>query len=289
MVYLESLVAIIVDQPIDSLQHLLPFATLTQGQRVYPNPCTGISTPLYIYLANTAMLIRQRRHLISRREWRSDIDLEISRSARKLYALVLSHRPPSATLVDDTQDVNTPLTHLFAIDTMLRLVILLELVQVFPEVVSQGHPTREVRQTSLDLAIAILTIVSDLPESSGANIMLSIPLLSAGSALQPIEGVSMDIHQGYDLGSNCLDGLCGQIATLMHRPATIQSWRDRVTWRVERLYHRVSVAPVKRISALLEAVWRQADEANRSDISISGNNVHWMDVMIEGGLETLFG
>lgn len=289
MVHQECLLSIIIDQPVESLQYLLRFATLVQEQRVYPHPFTGISTPLFVYLAESLALVRQKRNLMSREERGSNFDLQLSKRVRELYMLVLAHQPPLVTSVDDTQDLNTPLPHLFAVDAMLRLVILLELIQSFPEVIIGDAPTRQVRQTSLDLAIAILTIASDLPEPSGANNMTSIPLLSAGSALQSAESTPRNIHQGYDLSANSLDGLRGQIAALMHRPATLQMWRDQVSWRVERLHSRVSVAPVKRISAILEAVWQQADKAANSDTCTSRNMVHWMDVMTEGRLETLFG
>ena len=289
MVYLECLISIVINQPVESIQYLLPFVTLTQEQRVYPNPSTGISTPLFIYLAKSVTLVRQKRNLIAREERGSDLDLRISRSARELYVLVLAHRPPLVASVDDTQDTNTPITHLFATDTILRLVILLELMQGFPEIILYNDSTREARQTILDLAIAVLTIVSDLPESSGANMMLAIPLLSAGSALQSLESTPRNIDQGYNLSSDCLNTLCGQIAALMRRPATLQMWRDQVAWHVERLHHRAGVAPVRRISEILEAVWRQADEVSNVGACASAPMVHWMDVMIEGGLETLFG
>lgn len=289
MAYLECLASIIVDQPVESLNYMVRFATLTQGRRVYPNPWTGISTPLFIYLAGTATLVRRKRRLVSLGGQCSDVDLELTRSARELYGLVLAHHPPSAISVDDTQDANTPLAHLFVMDTVFRLVILLELTQDFPEVITHDQPLREVRQASLDLAIAVLTMVSDLPESSGANIMLSVPLLIAGSALQTVEPISRNIHYRYDLSSTSFDALCGQIAALKHCPATLRMWRGQVTWRLEQLYHRVGLAPVKRVIAILEVVWHRADKASDSGTSSSGTLVHWMDVMTEERLETLFG
>ncbi|USP81286.1 uncharacterized protein yc1106_08560 [Curvularia clavata] len=137
------------------------------------------------------------------------MDLEITRRARALYEVVLAYRPPSATSVDDTQDSSTPIAHLLVMNTIFRLVVLLELTRVFPELITHGQSMREVSQSQLDLAIAVLTMVADLPESSGANLMLTIPLLSAGSALQDIESVPKDIHHSYDLNATSFDVLCG--------------------------------------------------------------------------------
>jgi hypothetical protein len=289
MTYLECLTSIIVDQSAESLDYLHRFATLVPGQRVYPNPWTGISTPLFIYLAEAATIIRRQLRFLSQAKQCSAPDAEITSSASKLYRSVLAYRPPLVTAVDDTQDANTPLTHLFAMDTIYRLVILLELTQFFPEIVARDSPKRGVLQLTLDLAIAILTIVSDLTETSGANVMLTIPLVSAGSALQTIESSPRDIDHGYDLDSESFDTLCGQITALKYRPAILQAWRNQVAGWVERLYSRVGLASVKRMSVLLEAVWQRADEANDPGKVATGSMIHWMNVMIEDGLETLLG
>lgn len=289
MAYLECLASIIVDQPLESLDYMARFATLTQGRRVYPNPWTGISTPLFIHLARSATIVRRKRRLVSVRGRGSDVDLELTRSARELYELVLAHRHPSTTSVDDTQDANTPIAHLFVIDTIFRLVIILELIQNFPEVVTNDHTLLKAQPVGVDLAIAILNMVSELPESSGTNVMLSVPLLVAGSALQTTQSITRNIHHHYDLNSTSFDALCGEIAALKHCPATLRMWRGQVAWRLEQLYHRVGLAPVKRVSAILEVVWHRADEASEFGTFSSDTLVHWMDVMTEEKLETLFG
>ncbi|KAK6008138.1 hypothetical protein QM012_000041 [Aureobasidium pullulans] len=63
MAFLECLASIIIDQPIDVLQYLRPFTRIAEDQRIYPNPWTGVSTPLFIILAEVATLIRQKRNL----------------------------------------------------------------------------------------------------------------------------------------------------------------------------------------------------------------------------------
>ncbi|KAF2993857.1 hypothetical protein E8E13_000611 [Curvularia kusanoi] len=283
MVYFECLTSIIVDQPSHSLNYLFRFARPSQGQRFYPNPWTGISTPLFVYLAATAALLRRRRCWELHSGKHSFMDTDIIETARELLDSVLAHESPMMASVDDTQDASTPLGHLFAVDAIFRLVILLELIQAFPDLVADHHSNRV-----LDLAIAILIIISDLPESSGVNVMLSIPLLSAGSALQASKSITGSVEQLYDLNSTSFCALFDQVATILHHPFALQTWRDQVTWRFERMYHRVGLAPVKRVRSLLDAVWFRADETNNIP-TIHSDKVHWMDVMAKEGLETLFG
>lgn len=289
MAYLECLASIITDQPLASLKYLRRFAMLTQEQKVYPNPWTGISTPLFIYLAASAALIRHKRCRRSEDEQYPETDSELASQARELYGQVLAHRTPAESTVEDTQDENTPVTHLLLVDAIIRLVILLELTQVFPELIGLDRSPSELRKSSLNLAIAVLSLVAELPISSGVNIMLSIPLLSAGSALQAIESVPKNNGYSCDLTSDSLDALCGQVTALKHRPAVLQIWRSQVVQRFEQLYHRVKLAPVKRLLFILEAVWCRADEASTSDTFTAGTLIYWMDVMTEEGLESLFG
>lgn len=289
MAYLECLVSVLVDQPVQSLSYLLRFLTLSPTSRVYPNSWTGVSTPLFICLAETATLLRLKRASSSRGRQCSGLDSITTQSARELYERVLAYRSPVATLVDDTQDSSTPITHLLAVDTMLRLTILLELTQAFPGIIANDRSLRDARHSGLDLAIAVLTLVSDLPESSGANVMLSFPLLCAGSALQAIEAVPRNITDGYNLNADRFDVLCYQVDALVRRPAVLHGWRNQVLWRLERLYDRVDLAPVKHMIRILEAVWDRADSTDNSRISPPNKIIHWMDVMTEEALETLLG
>lgn len=289
MAYLECLASIITNQPLESLRYLHRFAMMTQGQKVYPNPWTGISTPLFIYLAASATLIRHKRCRRLDSGQHQETDLGLASHARELYGQVLAHRTPADSTVEDTQDDVTPVTHLVLVDAIFRLVILLELTQVFPELIKLDRSPCELRKSSLNLATAVLGLIAELPTSSGVNIMLSIPLLSAGSALQAIEGVPKNKNYSCDLASESFDALCGRVTALMHRPAVLQIWRSQVVQRYEQLYHRVKLAPVKRSLSIMEAVWCRADKASTSDTFIPGTLIYWMDVMTEEGLETLFG
>ncbi|KAH0336024.1 hypothetical protein KCU81_g8752, partial [Aureobasidium melanogenum] len=299
MAFLECLASIIIDQPIDVLKYLQPFANVAEGQRIYPNPWTGVSTPLFIILAEVATLIRQKRNLkaLSSAESPADslsgLDEKMNKHAAQLFASALAHRTPARAKMEETKDSKTPLDHLIGMDCIFRFVILLELSQIFPDVVLSNdtqildttETQREAEKVALNFAIAALRLISDLPKTSGTLIMLTIPLVSAGSTLQNLESY----HCDYNFDSSSFSGLRKDVSDLINQPLPIAAWRDQVELRIAQLERRVGLAPVRRMRELLEAVWRQADETDVSRGYSLRKHVHWMDVMIDEKLETLMG
>lgn len=301
MVYLECLASFIFDQPAGSLKYLRKFSTLAKGQRVYPNPWTGVSTPLFVHLAETASLMRCRRIKLAwnptRPRPRSQTEFceTVASSAKNLYEKVLRHTPPSYADIDDTKDTNTPVKHLINIDVIYRLVILMELVQAFPrltvgsdcETNDLGEINNENRTNVLDCAVAILTVVSHIPETSGANIMLSIPLIAAGSALQVPHPSARSPKSPSNSASRA--SLRGSISAVMHDQYMIGKWREQTQSRLERTYRRVGVAPLRWASHLVQQVWRRVDMVPLDEDHETQHPVHWMEIMIDEKLETLFG
>lgn len=231
----------IIDQPIDNLSYLRSFAKLADNQRIYPNPWTWVSTPLFIILAEVATLIRQRRNLsmlgsdAPQTASIFDLDGSITNNAVRWFQAALSHSAPSHARMEETKDINTPLNHLVGIDCVFRLIILLELTQIFPDIAlgdnfyirNKTDLQRESRRVSLDLAIGVLRLISEVPKTSGTLAMLTIPLVSAGSALQHVESYQCD----YKLDSTSFSGLRKAVSELANRPLPIATWREQVELR----------------------------------------------------------
>lgn len=301
MVYLECLASFIFDQPVDSLQYLRRFSILAKGQRVYLNPWTGVSTPLFVHLAETAVLMRCKRTNVAWNPTRPKPRLHTefcenaAISAKNLYEKVLRHTPPAIPTIDDTKDTNTPVDHLVSMDIIYRLVILMELVQAFPRLtVGSDCETNDLSEINsenqinvLDCAVAILTVVSHIPEASGANIMLSIPLIAAGSALQPPRPPTKSPKSPQTAPSP--PGLRASISAVMHDQYMLAKWREQTQSRLERTYRRVGVAPLRWASHLVQEVWRRVDMAWLNENYDAWPAVHWMEIMIDEKLETLFG
>lgn len=185
MAFLECLASMIIDQPIKILSYLRPFARLAENQRIFPNPWTGVSTPLFILLAEVATLIRQKRNLSmlgsDARQTASipDLDESITSNAARLFRAALAHSTPPHASMEETKDIRTPLDHLVGIDCVFRLIILLELTQIFPDIAlgdnvyirDKTDLQRESRRASLDLAIGVLRLISEIPKTSGTLTM----------------------------------------------------------------------------------------------------------------------
>ncbi|KAH4064324.1 hypothetical protein HBI38_172560 [Parastagonospora nodorum] len=292
MAYLECLNALVVDQPLDSSHYLRRFLKCGSEQRVYPNPWTGISTSLFIIFADVGALVKRQRSatFVSTSE---PIELcesaeaqNMLKEARYLYKQTLQQESSSTESIEETKDPTTPLEDLVLIHNVYRLVILLELLLAFPRLADEDTVDLEQSGESLgsptiELATAALSMIFSLPEHSGANIMLAVPLLCAGSALQ---SPTLRNSAAFDLSSNSFTGLRKKLTPMMWRLKTIQMWRRQVEWQIQHLYGRVGVAPVQRLMVLLRAVWERADAAG-----VDQEPSHWMTVMVQEKLETVFG
>ncbi|SMR58226.1 unnamed protein product [Zymoseptoria tritici ST99CH_3D1] len=291
-VFLECLASFIHDQTFDALAHIRRFGALAEGQTMYPNPWTGISTPLFVHLAETAVIMRYKRSFAGfQPQARAEAYNEAYKSAERLYKKTLLHTGAGREAMEETKDPTTPLDHLIAMDDAYRLVILMELVQVFPELIldefkssSAAKTQALVQETVVDFAIAILTVVSHLPQNSGANVMLPLPLIIAGSALQAPRP-----FEKRPAGTSASCAARTSISAVMHSPRMLQKWREQTTFRLDRTYKHVGLAPLQFAEQLVQEVWRRADlvDSNGSETAVAA--VHWMDTMIEERLETLFG
>jgi hypothetical protein len=294
MVYLECLASFIHDQTFDALAYIRRFGHLAEGQVVYPNPWTGVSTPLFVHLAETAIIMRFKRFVsASESQVNTDRCKDLAKTARLLYRRTLVYVKPATTTLHDTKDDSTPIDHLMSMDKVYRLVILMELVQAFPELIREDDqendrttqkPLEAAQGIVVDFAIAILSIIACLPEKSGANIMLSIPLIAAGSALQTPRVPASQLHT-LDASQAARE----VISAVMHHRGMLQVWRDQVIARLRCMQDLVGLAPLRWVSHLIQEVWHRADQADPDGCCSNRDAVKWMDIMTEEKLETLFG
>jgi hypothetical protein len=294
MAYWESLASYIVDQSLDSLNYLLPFCSLDSSQTIYPNPGTGICTPLFIYLARIGTLLRQKRILdrlksVGRTCHDGGYDSGLFGDAHRLHSLVLGFQTPHSDMIAPTGDVHTPVSHLYDVARIYRLVNLLELYQAFPSLATEYQDTsggEDVPSTLIfDIATSILSIIRDLPRDSGTFTILGLALISAGSAIQssPLDAC----RSSTDILSFSLQTELGKGR---RSNAAIEYWRETFHDQVIHTYKQCGISAILRADKLMKEVWRQADSVQDSAV---GNEirlpVHWMDVMMDQQMETLYG
>ncbi|EME78839.1 uncharacterized protein MYCFIDRAFT_43729 [Pseudocercospora fijiensis CIRAD86] len=287
MAYWECLASFICDQPVGAIHYLLPFCTLAEGQIVYPHSWTGVSTPMFILTAQVGVLLRQKRVLeklaLIRRgaEAKDNLDLELIQDASDLHDKITEYELPPMASIEDTGDPNTPISHLCEVTNVYRFTALLELYRAFPLLAQQPDPDNitmnpmkvqsDADDLAFDLATSIITIISDMPRSSGVYTVLCIPLISAGSALQAYQAPSK-----------------GDLTRMRRSRSNVDSWRENSRQQILHTSRQIGLAPFKRLAKLVQEVWTRADML--ADMAADPEYpVHWIDVMMEMHLETLFG
>lgn len=290
MAYWESLASFIVDQSLDSLDYLSPFCSFNPSGIVYPNPGTGICTPLFIYLARVGTLLRQKRlldRLNTVRRPRNDVryDSGLHDDANHLHSLILEFRTPSLEIIAPTGDVNTPVSHLCDMARIYRLVNILELYQAFPLLARERHNISEdlgvLSSMIFDIATSILGIIRDLPRNSGIFTVLGLALISAGSALQnPYH--SPRGESSFNLQAELERGRTGESA--------LAYWRNIFHEQILHTHKQCGISAILRADELIRCVWRRADSAQESDARTElSSPLHWMDIMTDQQMETLYG
>ncbi|KAL1860836.1 hypothetical protein Plec18170_001350 [Paecilomyces lecythidis] len=317
MVYWEALMSFLTDGDLKSLEYISLFCKQQIGSVIYPNPWTGVSTPLFIYAAQAGVLSRQNRlarnlsSYVTSSAVRDEIYSKQLTEAARIERNVLEYEFPDRSLVDDTGDERTSVDDLETLGRIYRFVVLLQLYITFPDLLGRkdapnsdllistsglgplsGSGNNTVpRMATVGLAATVLNLISSVPESSGIQVLLTLPLLVAGSALQ---GYAGNEDQGYNAGS--LSIIEQEMLSLHSSRCMISHWRSFVRQRLTALYEYVGLDPIMRAGHILELVWTKADltssmakgEANESSKS-SSHIVHWIDTMVEERLESIFG
>ncbi|KAF2165008.1 hypothetical protein M409DRAFT_24909 [Zasmidium cellare ATCC 36951] len=295
MAYWECLASILIDQSLQKLDYLKPFSELADGQPIYPNSWTGVSTPTFIFLAQVGVLLRQKRVLEKLVQIDRGCPLAtgnnsgILADARQIHDQVLNYNLPSIDSMEETGDPNTPLSHLCDVAKVYRFVILLELYQAFPTLLeSNADPTPaepRARETIFDLATSALTILSNIPRTSGVFTVLSLAYISAGSAVQ----LAMAGSKADTTVPGRLD-LDAELNEVRHSKTAVQWWRDNLRQQIIHSHKRLGIASLGRGAKLVQEVWNRSDlQAEMAIGPDSAPHVHWLDVMIELRLETLYG
>ncbi|KAJ5983051.1 hypothetical protein N7481_005150 [Penicillium waksmanii] len=298
MAYWEALVSFLKDQPLNATSYLSSF--VDESYDIIPsNPWTGVSTPLFIYLARVGALGRQRETMQKLNLSSLALDAEeriqatLTKKAREIEMALLGYRIPPLDKIEQTHDIQTPVIHLQKTAQIFRLTALLEVYLSFPELFTScarefsssecdSSYRLEISRPSkmLSLATGILTIISTLPLDSGTNVILCLPLIVAGSALQYSSPAS----------TSQKIGLFDELANIHNEQGVHEHWRSFVRERLKYIHRFVGLASVLRALEVVERTWFRADVQRIADKQgMSESFVHWTNVMVDERLETIFG
>jgi hypothetical protein len=295
MAYWEAVASFLMNQPLNAVPYLSPFCDQCKLRRIYPNLWAGICTPVLILLAKAGTLSRQQSMLhrlsitASTSQIQDYLHSDLVVQARETEKAVLSYRAPAQDRIEDTGDVLTPVRYLHQLAQIYHLSTLLELYRVFPDLLQDREDdSLDISPKLLAIATSILAAIQAILRTSGVNCLLTIPLLIAGSILQPTARSSAIITDESSWGE-----LAAEILSLPSQEDIYLHWRSVARERLQAVYSHVGMAVVRRAVEILVKVWERADVRALMDEPSCAASwsefVQWTDVMVEEKLETIQG
>ncbi|KAF5601949.1 transcriptional regulatory [Fusarium subglutinans] len=286
-----------------------------------PHPWTGVSNTVSRLLTQTLRLCRNYRYHVKHPGPFATRDhataLNMIEEAKTLEEKLLGLDFESAPANTETGDQKTPCRHLVNVAEAYRLAGLIHIYQTFPELVllrlpdnlsgpADAHIPWEECITPLSLRLTKL--IEQLPADSGSK--MTQPLLcitaSTGLRFEPSDTASSPETQAplatptpFDLGSTEHCGLSDYIGQLIQadedieRLSTTTATESRmkivearcfIVRRLDALEALLPPRPIVVAKTLVQTIWNEYDKEKSGAAS-----VHWIDVMEENNLRSLFG
>ncbi|KAJ5551361.1 hypothetical protein N7535_000688 [Penicillium sp. DV-2018c] len=275
---------------------------LVDGQAI-PHPWTGSLRHSLNLFYRTARVIRAAKTVHRRRPENLDptlIDLtsmteelSLREEAEHLERKILFTGFSFYCGPVDVGDTNTPPSHFLTLAEAYRCTALLQIYHVFPDMLEERLYNNEnsdkdnpvpalflllfpmatewssysVEDTRRTLALHIVSLLEQLPSTSGTKVMQPIVLACISSDLV------------FSAGS-MLSATTNAIPCLSTMDVEIAQARRKVKMRLSELILILPKLPMQRISDIIHETWDCAD---------SGLEVFWLDIMLDLNLETIMG
>jgi hypothetical protein len=285
------------------------------------HPWTGISTTTSRLFTKSIRLCRNYRHKLRRQRQEGtsfELSLEEISEAQQLEEHLLELDFPSAHQTNDTGDEKTPFLHLAKIAEAYQLAALLHLYQTFPELVSLRLPINSTtlyggdatwEEWIIPLSLRLVRVMEHIPPSSGSRAIQPLLYISASTGLRfdtsaPYDLLDLPWNSGLGTMDDHLRSFYDSMNPLQQSPdgigmppstglapglisqlsLDISNARHFVMGRLGILENSLPPKPVKVAKKLIRAVWDAYDN------EMPGcTTVHWVDVMEDNNLRTMFG
>ncbi|KDN60084.1 hypothetical protein CSUB01_06350 [Colletotrichum sublineola] len=322
LAYCEMLLSVVRDdEPLDQNNEDLVNQLQVVEERS-PHPWTGVSTLTTRLFCESIRLCRSARHRLRRaidpQKYFSNA-LQDLIGAQRLEEQLLELDIPSDNPDVDTGDSSTPISHLAGIAEAYRLSSLLHLYQTFPDLVSLRLPAESPMTESgcvpwnewiIPLALRLVKVLEHIPATSGTRVVQPLLYISASTGLRHDAPAAPDTLNGFGSLQQDLVGGAGsslvnppplfdsqnlslyisQMAGAPAREASVTtmtldvgSARHFVMRRLGILESSLPPTPVVVAKELVQTIWRAYDN------DIGSPTVHWIDVMEDNDLRSMFG
>jgi len=220
--------------------------------------------------------------------------------SQSLEEELLAFEPPLVSELVDAGDENTPVQQYITLAESYRCAGLLQLYRIFPALLLARVPYSEnnfeastskdsISQPVFDflpiprsqtadefivsLAMHIVTLLGQLPPSSGTRCLQPIVVIAAAAELRFATSATMDAQSSSMPASSIFN-------SLNNREIDIATARRFVVTRLQEFQLSLPAKPIAKALELIKETWE------RSDL---GQDVYWMDVMTDMGCASIFG
>ncbi|KAJ4007599.1 hypothetical protein NW752_010265 [Fusarium irregulare] len=283
-----------------------------------PHPWTGVSNTVSRLLTQTLRLCRNYRYHVKHPGPFATRDhataLKMIDGAKSLEEKLLGLDFESAPANTETGDQKTPCRHLVNVAEAYRLAGLIHIYQTFPELVLLRLPDHLTGPADVHipweecitpLSLRLTKLIEQLPADSGSKMTQPLLCITASTGLRfepsetPIspESAPLATPSPFDLGSTEHCGLSDYIGQLVQadedidRLSTVSESRLKIvdarcfiTGRLDALEALLPPRPIVVAKTLVQKIWDEYDKETPGMAS-----VHWIDVMEENNLRSLFG
>jgi hypothetical protein len=276
-----------VEDPFQLGQESPPVSQSPSAANVMPSPDnqTGteaslpfpISTwpPAENLLARALALTKQQRQLYRTGRFSNKSDLvkalENIQKAQALEELILECEVPCEEEIQETGDPATPSVHFVHLADAIRTVALIQIYRTFPDLITTrlgSDSSTSVSNVMASLVISVVDLLRGIAPSSGIRCMLPILLVMVASELL-FETLPNANSQGLDFTD----------WTISKQDVSISKARSFVLDRLCCFERCLPAQPVTNAIRLVREIWARLDR---------GEDVFWMDVMVETKLGAIF-
>lgn len=267
------------------------------------HPWTGISTLTSRLFTQSLRLCRAFRHNV-RKPTCNGRDLESAlqeiQQAQVLEAQLLKLEFPSLLRLDSTGDEHTPSDHLTRVAEAYKIASLLHLYETFPDLATARLTTTNMSNLSNDrpalweewitpLTLRLVKILELIPVSSGSRVIQPLLYISASTGLRYDTATLMDVLDPSRLFNEPTNprsppdtGMSSD--SISDMALEISNARHFVMSRLGVMENSLPPRPVVTAKQLVTAIWDAYDGEMPGSTT-----VHWIDVMEDQNLRSLFG
>ncbi|OBS20824.1 hypothetical protein FPOA_07165 [Fusarium poae] len=305
LTYCEMLLAVVNQDDSDTTTYTQSDGAMQLAERYMddsPHPWTGISPLSSQLFAQSIRLCRSfRRNLKLPKETGRDFQraLEDIQEARRLEEEILSLEFQSSLSTTNTGDHRTPSLHLAQVAEAYKLAALLHLYQTFPDLVTSRMPGNSVYANSrhipweewiIPLSLRLVNVLELIPPNSGTRVIQPLLYITASTGLRYDTTTMLDIStfpSEADFASSSFvnDPFAPPPTNVISRMSLdISNARHFIMGRLNMLESSLPPKPVIMAKELIKAIWEAYDDEPPGVAS-----VHWVDVMEDKNLRSMFG